>query len=74
MQIYCVIVKNHSIESKGDGASARVSVNFREFSPCMARAALTRGFDSSTSNARLRIPNTRQVLHFCMHVELYFRG
>ena len=28
------------------GARAWVSVNFRKFSPCMARAARVRGFDS----------------------------
>jgi hypothetical protein len=31
------------------GASARVSVNFRKFFPCIARAARTRGFDSLPS-------------------------
>ena len=31
------------------GAAARVSVNFRKFSPCIARAARPRGFDSLPS-------------------------
>ena len=34
--------KNQIITSKGYGTSARVSVNFRKFSPCMARARIVR--------------------------------
>ena len=38
IQPYCTIVQNQIIAAKGYGASARVSVNFRKFSPWMARA------------------------------------
>ena len=46
---YCILGYDKISEWRARAARARVSVNFRKFSPCMARAARARGFDSLPS-------------------------
>jgi hypothetical protein len=40
--LYCTIVREQIIASKGYGERVRDSVNFRKFSPCIARARRAR--------------------------------
>ena len=47
--IYCTYDWQKINAWRARGECARVSVNFRKFSPCMARAARARGFDSLPS-------------------------
>ena len=47
--MYCILGRGKINAWIARGGAARVSVNFRKFSPCIARAARPRGFDSLPS-------------------------
>jgi hypothetical protein len=47
--VYCILGRGKINSWIARGGAARVSVNLRKFSPCIARAARPRGFDSLPS-------------------------
>ena len=49
MNVYCILDYKKITALHARGLCARVSVNFRKFSPCIARAGGARGFDSLPS-------------------------
>jgi hypothetical protein len=63
-RLYCILGSEEVAAKHAHGAVARVSVNFRNCFPCIARAACARGFDSLPSLSDVQSFSFRWIIHF----------